>query len=288
MLTNTTIHALLIACLLACDVPQTNTSEGSTTVTDASETSGGSTLVMGETSAPGATDDAPDDTSTSGTGTDSTGIVVTTSATSLEPSSTGESTSGVSDGGSTGDPPPGCGDGQVDSTEECDGGDRCFNCLRDRVVFLAGAKFTPVQFGSVDGADAVCSKLAAEGGLPGEFKAWLSTPVYSPATHFKIAAGRYIRTDNIVIAESWTALTSGVLEAPIRLDANGKEYGAVAVWTSTAPNGEWAGDFACSDWTASSGVATWGGAPFIDSRWTQFGEVVECYQALAIYCFEQG
>lgn len=282
--TTITIHALLTACLLACDVPQTDTSEGSTTSAYASEGSGEeSTLVMGETSAPGLTETA-DDTSTSGT--DSTGVAVTTSATVLD-SSTGP-TSGASDGGSTGDPSSGCGDGQVDFMEECDGGDRCFKCLRDRVVFLAGAKFTPIQFGSVEGADAVCSKLAAEGGLLGEFKAWLATPVYSPATHFKIAAGRYIRTDNIVIAESWGALTSGTLDAPVTLDANGKEYGAVAVWTSTATNGEWAGDFACSDWTANSGIATWGGAPFTDARWTQFGEVVECYHELSIYCFEQG
>lgn len=277
-----------LSALLACDVFPLP-------ATDAS-TSGASTFVMGETSAPGTTFEEDSTTTgiytagTSGNLTEAEGSTLlpetsTTTSTGGEPTSSGSS-SGADSGGQTSGQGP-CGNGLVELGEECDGGDNCYNCLRDRIVFVAGTKFTPLELGGIEQANSICNKLAHDNGHEGDFKAWLSTPAYSPATHFKIPAGRYVRPDKAVVADSWDDLTDGVLTARILVDAGGEELGVVPVWTGTLPNGQWAGDFACSDWTATSGVGVWGGAPFYDSRWTLFGTSLECHYALSIYCFEQ-
>lgn len=229
----------------------------------------------GTTESPASTSDATtDDTAT--TSTDST-----SGDTTLVDPSTG--TTGVL---------VGCGNGEIDAGEECDGGVLCDdNCVRDRVVFVSGVKFSAFSLGGPDGtdnADAACQQLAAKAGLDGTFKAWLSTKYVSPSMRFNPAPGRYARTDGKLVAKSWADLTDGSLLAPIRLDAFGKDVEDMAVWTGTVSDGDWSAS-SCGDWAAVGEAGTWGVAAFTDSRWTEYGVTDACATTfMALYCVEQG
>jgi hypothetical protein len=185
-----------------------------------------------------------------------------------------------------------CGNGEIDVSEECDGDDFCFDCIRDRVVFVTGyeARFSGSAVGSVAHADEICDRMARKAGLDGpvgdrRFRAWLSDEVSSPLTRFTTAQGRYVRPDGLVIASEWGQVSDGLINAP-RLNALGEDEYDLEVWTATLPNGAWEGSGSCGQWTSDAAVAAGGTADKVGLAWT-FAAVSNCRELRALYCVEQ-
>ena len=97
--------------------------------------------------------------------------------------------------------------------------------------------------------------------------------------------GPYLRTDATVIANDWTDLTDGFLNAAIEFDENGVTRSA-SVWTNTQANGNSAGGNHCSDWTGTGlgGVGT--ASATVSGDWTDNG-IHPCNVSDRLYCFGQ-
>ncbi len=274
----TCITSLLL--LAACPLPGDDTStEIGTTETSASTTFGASETSSTPTEMPTSTHES---TSTS------------------EPDTTTDDTST----GSTVVAPV-CGDGQVDDNEECDGGFGCDAdlCLLDNVVFMSGASFEASELGGgvggLKGADDACQLLADAGGLPGRYKAWLSTVRSSPARRFVPVGSRYVLlTQQQVVAHSWDLLLMGEGSFGIDEDAVGNIYedpAFIRVWTATGPDGRLASSDTCNDWTSNAAglVAVHGlSSSHLAPDWTAWQTCLNphanCDEQLPIYCFKQG
>jgi hypothetical protein len=142
--------------------------------------------------------------------------------------------------------------------------------------------------------------LADAADLGGTFQAWLADGSESPATRFTPATEPYVRTDGMVLAESWSDLVDGALAAPIVLDETGDAIEptsscATKVWTNVLPDGgvaiEDGYEFACQNWTIAqfprSGLT--GDASLTGVGWTDGGSfgTEGCTLPAHLYCFEQ-
>lgn len=239
-----------------------------------------------------------DDSSETSRGTEST----TSAAAST--GSDGEATDGSSSetGGSMSGPGSTCGNGVVEDGEECDeaGDVHCFNCYRDRVVFVTSNGFHgDFAKSPVNSLDLYCNQLAYVAGLLSEtewmdqawrFKAWISTTSESAKDRLFHSPGRYVLVNDLVFAESWDDIIAGNLLNTLNVDENSQTQN-VPVWTGTSPVGTGViamdGD-QCGDWTDSSvgGWAYYGFSDDLDGQWTMYADPAPCVGLGAFYCFE--
>lgn len=193
-------------------------------------------------------------------------------------------------------------DDNLNTNEDCDDGnfnneDGCNRfCKRDRVVFVT-SELMQGNLGGVDGADAICKKLAEDANLDNfdTFVAWLGD-VKNDATHriFK-SRGRYVRTDGKPIALDFAYLANGLLINPINLDETGEIVsGNTKVWTASHPDGWYiSGSTGCSDWTITDFEQTGyqGNSFATDISWTDVSTLnnqppTSCNEFGRLYCFE--
>jgi hypothetical protein len=179
-------------------------------------------------------------------------------------------------------------------------------------VFITSA-FYDGNLGGLAGADAKCQSAALAAGLPGTFKAWLSSQTVSARDRLTHNPGPYVLVDTSVVALNWSQLTSGLLLHPInKTETNAipsagltcaSSLGAVA-YTNTngdgtlVGSGQPAGPYrmsACLDWTTSSGnempvVGDSGAVNGIQgnaqTNWTWECQFT-CNISAHLYCFEQ-
>lgn len=157
--------------------------------------------------------------------------------------------------------------------------------------------------------DAVCQAIAAEAGLPGAFRAWLSDelddaycrvhglPGKRSANCGKDtlpdAAGPWVRTDGYPFAPGAARMVAGEVYAPLRLDERGRTLSEHAFFrTATGPDGavdETLAVVACASWSsADPGTNVWGGLGEATSfAWT-WGAYSDCGGPSPIACFEIG
>lgn len=171
-------------------------------------------------------------------------------------------------------------------------------------VFVTSAKYngdlktigSNVGLGSVssglDGADKICQSRANVASLGGIWKAWLSdsqTPADSRLNH---SLTPYKRLDGITIANSWTDLTDGNLQASINIDEYRVAHASTdvyAVWTNTKANGDIDNlAYNCSNWTSgsSSQFGKYGATHGTASWWTS-SSTSSCNQYYRLFCFEE-
>jgi hypothetical protein len=176
---------------------------------------------------------------------------------------------------------------------------------------LVGARFywrTNVAFvtsttsdgalGGLEPADATCTQLAAQAGLPpGPYVAWLSVHGGAEAKDRLGTGSGWVRTDGKPFARSRIDLLAGHILYPLRLDERGRDIvdaqERAGVFTATAPDGT--GTFGdCQGWTngscgsdcvfpADSGSP--GGGTV---RWTQGLTGGSCASAFHLYCLGTG
>ncbi len=226
-------------------------------------------------------------------------------------------TTGTTTGTSTGTtstiaPKPICGNGSVETDEQCDDGnddnlDGCNKCVLQRFVFVTPAAYSGALEG-LDGADERCSSLAAmaaQGNAPWlngkTFKAWLSDSSTSASKRLGSTAfaGDYVKVEDgkvVRVAVGWVGLASETHLSRInRLVAGGSVSGDQHVWTSTNHDGLAEVDTTnCGNWASESGNS-WGRFGIISQynrKWThnEGGSLsdysVTCDGERRLYCIE--
>ena len=136
---------------------------------------------------------------------------------------------------------------EVQEAITCGDGSKC--------VFVSSTLHT-ANLGGLTGADGICNDLAGAAGLPGagSYLAWLSDSSASPSTRFTTQATvPYRRVDGTQVADNWTDLTDGNLDAEISVDEGGGIHDLDLVWTGTNFAGVPSFPLrVCTDWTISS------------------------------------
>ncbi len=176
----------------------------------------------------------------------------------------------------------------------CSTGQLCVasTCVSPKRVFVTSATFRG-DLGGSSGADALCATAASDAGLSGTWRAWVSGPS-TAAGRFTHASVPYALLDGTKIADSWTDLTDGTLDAPIDMNELGSRVSASAVWTGTESDGGQPSTGAndCLDWSTGSSTTS-GRAGFTDetgSYWTWtmgLAGLPRCNTSHRLYCFEQ-
>lgn len=177
---------------------------------------------------------------------------------------------------------------------------------RPRAVFATSATYAGDALGGLDGADAICAQHAADAGLRGRFKAWLSDADTSAASRLSHARVPYRLVGAGPIARNWDDLTDGKLRAAIDHDETGAAlppatdiFTGLAVWTAThadgsnfpfTPGGDPTSNpqLDCEGWTGHTlGVGLLGIFDRTDQGWTASFAGIGCTEKARLYCLEQ-
>lgn len=155
-----------------------------------------------------------------------------------------------------------------------------------RVAFVSSSSFS--SGGGLAAADALCQGDATAAGLAGTFKALLAIDGASAASRF--AAGTpWVRRDGVVVAESQAALATGLLAAPVDLQADGTTYlGNYGLWLGAAGFGT-AGTTTttCGDWSLTASADT-GVGGVVARSWQGSGSAVGCDAGwLRVSCLQE-
>jgi len=167
----------------------------------------------------------------------------------------------------------------------------------DQVAFLSAAEYNG-NLGGTAGGDAACQTEATKAGLPGTYKAWLSTSANSPAaSSFTQSTLQYVQPDRALtpIAANWTGLTTAALTNGFTFDAQGvaPPSDTDGVWTGTNPDGTATGND-CQGWTVSDANFTGIEGIYSASKPTDWsnasltgGSAQACSSNFHLYCFQQ-
>ena len=148
-------------------------------------------------------------------------------------------------------------------------------------------------------ADAICQTIATGAGLPGTYRAWLSSAGAgeSVAARFAGAQGAWIRPDGTPFVASLTELLAGRFLNPLAIDETGARYpDAVAPWrwSNTRPDGTVFSTTAaqtCSNFSVTTGNTALGVLGSSGSsggdRWSMHtGYSQPCANSAALGCFQ--
>ncbi len=142
----------------------------------------------------------------------------------------------------------------------------------------------------LDGADKICNAAAKGAGLPGTFKAWLSTETTNAIDRMADGAPWFTEDDKGVRTTAFINKTNmqTVPLTPLRLTELGKETRAIHIWTGTGDIGL-KGD-TCNGFTnasASTSPPAQGtvGVGWLNRWGASWSE--DCYTLHPFFCFEQ-
>ncbi len=157
-----------------------------------------------------------------------------------------------------------------------------------KIVFVSSTKYHGSMEGA-SGADSRCSNLAAAAGLPGTYKAWISTSSSSPGSRFSKSMGPYMLPDlTTIVAENYADLTDGTIQHTINREEHNVQIATEEIWTGTSSSGAVTAATTCSDWSTFSSL--WNGetgrTSATNSAWTSQGDD-KCNVYKRIYCFQQ-
>lgn len=162
-------------------------------------------------------------------------------------------------------------------------------CQETVVVFVTKAAFQG-NFGGLAGADARCQAAAQQAGLPGAFRAWLSTAAQPADTRLVHKEVPYVMPGGIQVADNYLDLTDGRLDHPIDRTEYGKTVPSpFLARTATAADGR-ALSPTCSDWTSRRRYdgGAWGATDAITAAWSHTGVFPgRCDYLAHLYCLEQ-
>lgn len=161
---------------------------------------------------------------------------------------------------------------------------------KNNIVFLTSTTHDE-NLGGLSGADNICQDLATIAGLPGTYLAWLSDSTDSPSTRFARSIVPYVLTDGTQVADDWSDLTDGNIDAPINRDEKKQSYSNLGrAWTNTKGDGTKNAPVHCENWTTANpagDLSTVAGDFFSQGmNWTNASQA-NCQTNLRLYCFQQ-
>jgi hypothetical protein len=159
------------------------------------------------------------------------------------------------------------------------------------LMFVSSQFYNGASFQGVAGGDAACQEAANAAGLPGIYKAWLSTDDVSAVEHLRSCnpgVAGWMRTDGMPFATTLEELTSTGPQNPPTRDELGNDLADTkffSVITGTLHDGSPLPGFNCGNYTDPT-------APFLAGdlrsalRWTDNFGIANCQNRYHIYCFE--
>jgi len=184
---------------------------------------------------------------------------------------------------------------------ECDNpcNGNCFNgeCVVRKYAFLT-EDMEKGNLGGLLGADEMCQQQASVAGLPGIYRAWLSTGSSNPESRFTSSPNGYMMPNGSLLATSWNDLTDGSLANKLNITQHGDliDYGleciGTRVWSNTTIDGETLNDtLDCQQWLFDSLVLSGnvGNPGSGEDAWTadDFCSPQKCNTFKHLYCFQQ-
>jgi hypothetical protein len=153
-------------------------------------------------------------------------------------------------------------------------------------VFLTSSAYNG-NLGGLSGADQACQTEATNAGLPGTFKAWLSTSSSPASTRLANYGGafRLPGASGALVANGFSDLLTNGPKAPIDIHADGSGPTTAMVWTGTTSNGSFAG-LDCSSWSTTLSGGEDGQSNFTTGLWTNLGDA-SCNTPAHLYCIQQ-
>ena len=142
------------------------------------------------------------------------------------------------------------------------------------------------DLGGLAGADQICATRAAAAGLPGTYRAWLSTTAENALSRLGTANG-WVRPDGKLVARSRDDLAADHLFYPPRVDELGHDVGATVVRTATGRGGLMvSGSEDCGGYHAATtagfvAAGTSSGAGWLNTA----GYGTSCADLTSLYCF---
>ena len=162
-------------------------------------------------------------------------------------------------------------------------------CQETVLVFVTQGAFQG-NFGGLAGADARCQAAARQAGLPGVFRAWLSTAAEPAGARIAHRNVPYVMPGGIRVADNYDDLTDGDLAHPI----DRTEYGAAVASPFLARTATTAAGRAlsptCADWTSRRRYdgGWWGAVDMATPAWSRTGVFPgRCDYLAHLYCLEQ-
>lgn len=163
-----------------------------------------------------------------------------------------------------------------------------------KIMFTTSTTYNG-DLGGLSGADTKCQDRATAGGLPGTYKAWLSSSTVSASSRLDHSTLAYKNTNNQIVQTNWSNLTSG---GNLLAQSGYNEFGAFtsdSAWTNTTGLGaikQATALYTCNDWNLNSNVYRgYTGMPAHSSGsfWTDFagGAYDTCDYPRALLCVQQ-
>ena len=141
-----------------------------------------------------------------------------------------------------------------------------------------------LPLGSLEIADGICDVAAAKAGLPGRYRAWLSTMQINAMDRLKGARG-WILTDGRPFADTVADIVAGRIFNPPSADEYGQKHDeGTMVFTGTIPEGGVNWERTCNDWSTREGGAGAGYRDGTTRTWTE-ADFYDCQLLAPIYCF---
>ena len=159
------------------------------------------------------------------------------------------------------------------------------------LMFVSSQFYNGGSFQGVAGADAPCQDAANAVGLPGLYKAWLSTDDVSAVVHLRSCTPGvmgWVRTDGMPFAGTLEELTSTGPQNPPTLDEMGNNLADTqffSVITGTLDDGSPLPGFNCGNYTDRTAPVSVGDLRSV-RRWTTNFFITGCESYYHIYCFE--
>ncbi len=152
-------------------------------------------------------------------------------------------------------------------------------------IFITSTTHTG-NLGGLAGADNICMARAREAGLPGTWRALLSTTGMNARDRIHYNWARLETMDGRVIALSKDDLWKGSIRAPIKTTETGATLAGAMVWTGTLADGTHLGS--CENWTMGEdrGFGLSGKTNRTDDRWIE-NIGTGCAPGHHLYCVEQ-
>ncbi len=164
--------------------------------------------------------------------------------------------------------------------------------LKPNLMFVTSTTYTGA-LGGLAGADTQCNTRAVAGGLPGNYRAYLSAPGNNASARFGSATG-WVRVDGLPFANTIDQFALGTMfNAPAitELNTNVSTTGSVTVWTATSPPTGVYANSVCSSasatvvpWQGTIGSAAIGTATTASSKAVLSSSGAVCTGAQHLYC----
>jgi hypothetical protein len=155
-------------------------------------------------------------------------------------------------------------------------------------MFVTSSTVVPGRLGGVGGADLECGNRATAAGLPGAYRAWISTQGVDAIA--RVGTGGWLRTDGRPFAPSANALkttANQIVYYPPRVDENGIDLGPGRIVVATGSNSDGTNfGTQCGNYTTTGGSLYVGAAAAGTQSWSYYVlDSAGCVASAHLYCF---